>query len=232
MRAGKRVAILQSNYLPWKGYFDIVNMVDEFIFHDDLQFTKNDWRNRNRIKTPRGPQWITIPCGSNERRLICEVTLDDPGWQKKHWNAIQEHYRKAEHFEAYRPFFEDFYLNRKWGSLSELNQYLVRNIAEQFLNAETQFRDSREFDARLRKGERVLELLEKTGADEYVSGPAAKDYLDEAEFEKKGIRLTWVDYAGYPEYRQAFPPFEHAVSIIDLLFHEGPRATEFMKSYA
>ena len=84
----KKVAISQSNYIPWKGYFDLINMADEFIFHDDLQYTKNDWRNRNKIKTKNGLQWLTIPCGSSEDRLICEVNLLDSKWQKAHWNQI------------------------------------------------------------------------------------------------------------------------------------------------
>jgi len=227
----KKVAILQSNYIPWKGYFDIINMVDLFIFHDDLQYTKNDWRNRNRIKTHNGLKWLTIPCGASEKRLICQVEIEDDHWQKKHWALIKENYSKSPHFSEYRVFFEDFYLGRKWHNLSELNQHLVKSISRILGNTHTVFDDSRNYKVTRSKGERVIELLLQAGATEYLSGPSAKDYLDEEYFEKNNISLVWMDYSGYPEYTQRFPPFEHAVSILDLLFNEGENATRFMKSF-
>src|ERR1700681_1938553 len=103
---GKRVAILQSNYIPWKGYFDIIHDVDLFVFYDDVQYTKNDWRNRNKIKTPQGTQWITIPVGTNEHRLICEVEIRDTSWQKKHWKMLQQNYAKAPYFHVFEPFLD------------------------------------------------------------------------------------------------------------------------------
>jgi hypothetical protein len=220
----KTVVVLQSNYIPWKGYFDLVHEADLFIFHDDLQYTKNDWRNRNKIKTPKGAEWMTIPVGTNEHRLICEVTIRDAGWQSTHWNLLKQHYGRCPYFAYYRPFFEEVYLRRRWSNLSEANQFLIRAISTDVLNIDTKFTDSREYRPSGHKLERLLDLVTKAGADRYVSGPSAKDYIDPARFAEAGIELAWKDYSGYPEYRQRFPPFEHAVSILDLIFNAGPDA--------
>jgi hypothetical protein len=223
-----RVAILQSNYIPWKGYFDIIGSVDLFVFHDDLQYTKGDWRNRNKIKTSKGTEWITVPCGTSERRLICEVELLNADWQKQHWNIIRTHYAKAAHFKRYAPFFEDVYLGRIWKNLSIMNQYMIKAISTEFLGITTQFDDSRAYGLKATKAARVIELLKKVGADAYLSGPAAKSYLQEPDFVAAGIDLEWMDYASYPEYSQLYPPFVHGVSIIDLLFNVGDDASSFM----
>ena len=219
-----RVVVLQSNYIPWKGYFDLVHDADLFVFYDDLQFTKNDWRNRNKIKTPKGAQWATIPVGADAHRLICEVTIKDFEWQERHWALFKQHYGKCPHFARYRTFFEEVYLSRQWSNLSELNQHLIRSISEALLNIKTEFRDSREYDLTGQKLDRLLELVVKTGADRYVSGPAAKGYIEPSRFAEAGIELVWKDYSGYPEYPQRFPPFEHGVTILDLLFNVGPDA--------
>lgn len=227
----KKVAILQSNYIPWRGYFDIINMVDEFVFYDDLQYTSRNWRNRNSIKTSHGLKWLTIPCGVSRSRLICEVELKDEHWQYKHWQSIFLNYKKATYFNIYSSFFEDFYLNNTWTNLTELNHYLIKAIAKDILGIQTKFIDSRQFDCKFRKEERVFEILDKTKATHYLSGPAAKEYLHEEKFRNRGIELEWMDYSNYPEYSQLYPPFEHRVSIIDLIFNEGPNAKRFMKSF-
>lgn len=219
-----RVVVLQSNYIPWKGYFDLVRDADLFIFHDDLQYTKNDWRNRNKIKTPKGAEWVTIPVGTDERRLICDVAVKDTTWQVKHWNLLKQHYGKRPHFAHYQTFFEDVYRGRQWSNLSELNQHLIRSISSELLNLKTAFRDSREYSLSGQKLDRLVELVTKAGADRYISGPAAKDYIEPSRFTEAGIELVWKDYSGYPEYPQCFPPFEHGVSILDLLFNVGPDA--------
>ncbi|MBK8893853.1 MAG: WbqC family protein [Propionivibrio sp.] len=220
----KTVIVLQSNYIPWKGYFDLIHDADLFIFYDDLQYTKNDWRNRNKLKSARGAEWLTIPVGIDANRLICEVELKDTTWQSKHWKTIQNHYGKCPHFARYKPFFEDIYLGRQWVNLSELNHHLIRSISEDFLNINTEFQDSRQFDLSGKKFDRLLEIVGKSGAERYVSGPAAKDYIDASRFADANIELVWKDYSGYPEYPQRFPPFEHGVSIIDLLFNTGSDA--------
>jgi hypothetical protein len=223
----KRVAILQSNYIPWKGYFDIIHEVDEFIFHDDLQYTKQDWRNRNRIKTSAGTVWLTIPVGSSEKRRICDVELPSSSWAADHWRRLSAAYGGAPHFKPYRDLFEALY-RRPWRYLSDLNQSVIRTIAHDVLGLSTQFRDSREFDLRSQREQRVLDILERTDAKAYVSGPAAKAYIDPQHFAARGIELRWMQYDGYPEYPQFHPPFVHAVTVLDLLFHTGPDAPRYI----
>jgi len=224
----KRVAIIQSNYIPWKGYFDIIHDVDLFIFYDDVQYTKNDWRNRNKIKTSEGIHWLTIPVGLQNDRLIYQVVLKDRTWQKRHWEIIKQSYAKAPYFEIYRTFFEHVYQEIEWNNLSELNQYLIKKISGNFLGITTQFQDSRDIQPEGVKLDRLINLLVKIKADLYVSGPSAKDYIKPDAFETAGIKLVYKDYTNYPEYRQLYPPFEHAVSILDLLFHCGPDSSHYI----
>lgn len=224
-----KAAILQSNYIPWKGYFDIIGMVDEFVFLDDVQYTKQDWRNRNKIKTPKGSEWLTVPCGTDLDRLIHDVEITNSRWQKKHWAAIQHNYSKCPGMKIYRDFLVEFYEQREWTNLSEMNQWFITRLCRDFLGMKTQFRDSREFSVSKARGDRVLGILVELGATAYLSGPAANDYLDPQNFDTRGIELQWMDYSGYPEYRQKYPPFEHGVSIIDLLLNEGDNAPDFMK---
>lgn len=224
----KKVAILQSNYLPWKGYFDIIHDVDLFIFYDDVQYTKNDWRNRNKIKTTNGASWITIPVGTNLNRLVCEVELQDSTWATKHWNSIRHAYCKTPYFNLYKDFFEDEYLGQNWKNLSQLNQYLIKYIANTFLGIKTDFGDSREYEVTGEKQERLISLLKRVNTDVYVSGPSAKNYIDDEVFKAANIELIYKNYLDYPEYPQLYPPFEHGVSIIDLLFQVGPAAPEYI----
>ncbi len=224
-----KVAILQSNYIPWKGYFDIVSNVDIFIFHDDIQYTKDDWRNRNKIRTIKGSEWLTIPCGRNEKRLICEVSLADHSWQKKHWKKLNENYGGAPYYNLYRDFFAYFYLQHNWSNLSELNQLMIKKVSTELLGIETKFHDSREYKLTLSKGKRIKELLYKVGASHYLSGPSAKNYLDVAGLKNSGIDVEWMSYDGYPAYPQQFSGFDHYVSIIDLLFNVGPEFEKYMR---
>ncbi|MHB0977132.1 MAG: WbqC family protein [Candidatus Aquicultorales bacterium] len=224
----KKVAVIQSNYIPWKGYFDIIHDVDLFIFHDDLQYTKNDWRNRNLAKAPEGTRWLTIPVGTREDRLVCEVQLPEPAWAKKHWGIIENLYSKAPYFGLYKDFLKRVYLDSRWISLSELNQFLIKTISLDFLGIETEFKDSREYGPVGSKLDRLIDLLQKADAGQYVSGPAGKVYIDREKFDAAGIELVFKDYGGYPEYPQSHKPFEHGVSILDLLFHVGPHAPYFI----
>ena len=216
--------VLQSNYIPWKGYFDLVHDADTFVFYDDLQYTKNDWRNRNKIKSTNGSEWLTIPVGSAVDRLVCDVDIKNNIWQTKHWRTIEQNYGRAPYFKYYKGLFEEVYLGRYWSNLSELNQSLIRMISADILGLKTKFEDSRTYSLSGKKLERLLDLVVKTGAERYISGPAARDYIDPHFFSAVGIDLIWKDYAGYPEYPQRFPPFEHSVSVLDLLFNVGPEA--------
>lgn len=224
----KVVSIIQSNYLPWKGYFDIIAASDVFVFMDNVQYTNRDWRNRNKIKTSNGMQWLTVPCGSNVSRMICEVEISDKQWQKKHFNSIYHAYSKAPYFERYVEFLNNIYFERSWRNLSDLNQYLTKTIAREFLSIETEFTDSGRLSNDLGSSQRLLEIVKANDGQVYLSGPAAKDYLDVSLFQQAGVEVQWVDYSEYPLYPQLHGEFQHQVTILDLLFHCGSNAREFL----
>lgn len=220
----KRLAILQSSYIPWKGYFDIIHDVDEFVFLDDVQYTARDWRSRNLVKTAQGTTWLTIPVGHVRRdRLICDVELP-PGWAESHWTKLERIYARAPHFETVAPKLRAMYLERRWQHLSDFNQAFIRMIAQDILGLQTRFRDSREFKMRGRKQNGLLDILRASQATSYLSGPSAKGYIEPEQFRAAGVELVWKDYDGYPEYSQFHPPFTHHVTILDLLFHVGTQA--------
>ena len=177
----KKVAVLQSNYIPWKGYFDIIHDVDLFIFHDDLQYTKNDWRNRNKIYTQNGASWLSIPVGTNEHRLILDVKMNDKKWQKEHFNKIKLAYAKAPYYKKYIDLLEYVYLEKQWDYLYELDRFIITKISKDFLGCNTTFGDSRDYNPKGSKHEKypeykqfdynfnhnvsILDLLFHTGDD-------------------------------------------------------------------
>ena len=228
----KKVAIVQSNYIPWKGYFDLINLVDEFILFDDMQYTRRDWRNRNLIKTAAGPHWLTIPVAvkGNYLQKIKDTTVSDQRWARKHWKTIENNYSKARCFDQYRERFEDLYLSLEERYLSRINYLFINTICE-ILGINTPISWSDDYVLVEGKTQRLISLCQQADATTYISGPAARNYLDENLFKDARIELQYVDYSSYPEYRQLTPPFEHRVSIIDLIFNEGPEATKFMKSF-
>lgn len=221
---GRRVAAVQSNYLPWKGYFDLIHDVDLFVFYDDNQYTPRDWRNRNQIKTAGGPLWISVPVGNDRNRLIHDVMIPDPSWQARHMQTLVQNYAKCPHFAAYRGWLEHVLMECRWERLSELNHATIRHIAGSFLGIRTRFEDSRAYGAQGQKLDKMVDLVRRAGGTTYLSGPAAKDYIVPERFTEAGIALEWKDYGGYPEYPQRFPPFTHGVSVLDLLFNTGPDA--------
>ncbi|NOT53464.1 MAG: WbqC family protein [Deltaproteobacteria bacterium] len=229
--AGKRVAIVQSNYIPWKGYFDLINTVDEFILFDDVQYTIRDWRNRNKIKTAQGVIWLSIPVEVKGRfhQKIREARVSNESWRATHWKSISQAYSKAPYFAHYRERVEALYRSSGSPYLSEINYTFLSTLCS-LLGIHTPLTWSSDYDIVPGKTERLLALCQQAGATEYVSGPAAKSYLDETLFAEAGIGVRWMDYTGYPEYHQLSPPFEHAVSVIDLLLNEGPNAWRYMKS--
>lgn len=227
----KKLAILQSSYIPWKGYFDLINMVDEFVFFDTAQYTKNDWRNRNIIKTKQGSKWLTIPCAQRSlEQSILETKITDPRWARKHWQTLSQNYSKSKFFGEYKAIFEDFYLGCDFLDLSTINFSLIK-IVNEILGIDTRLTWSHEYEILDGKTEKLISLCEQAGADVYLSGPSAKDYFDMGLAEENGIQVEWMDYSGYPEYRQLHEPFEHGVTILDLIFNEGPNATQYMKSF-
>ena len=228
----KKIAILQSNYIPWRGYFDLINLVDEFILFDDMQYTRRDWRNRNIIKTPNGPMWLTIPVEVKGKyfQKIKDTTISDPTWGRKHWASIVHNYSKAKYFPLYREVFENLYLNSEERYLSRVNHLFLSAICE-ILGIKTTISWSMDYNPAAGKTERLVDLNKQVGATEYISGPAAKSYIEEEQFRREGIALSYMDYSAYPEYAQLSPPFEHQVSIVDLIFNEGHEATKYMKSF-
>lgn len=227
----KTVAIVQSSYIPWKGYFDLIDSVDEFILYDDRQYTRRDWRNRNRIKTAQGTAWLSIPVkikGRYEQR-IDETEVSDPAWPERHWKTIVHAYGRAPHFDVYQESLHALYEQCTEALLSRINRAFLEQICE-LLGIRTPFVWSTEYQASGARTERLVALCRSASATTYVSGPTARDYIDESLFHEAGIELRYMDYAGYPEYEQLHPPFEHAVSIVDLLVHTGEEARRFLKS--
>lgn len=228
----KSIAILQSNYIPWKGYFDMINMVDEFIMFDDAQYTKNDWRNRNKIQTSQGVQWLTIPARQVDlEQKIQDTKITDLKWNIKHWRSLVQNYSKSKYFNEYKGIFEKLYLESSEEYLSKINYKFIAAVC-QILEIKTELRWSSEFDLIDGQTEKLLGICKQAGATSYLSGPAAKDYFDEDLAAQEGIAVEWMDYSGYPEYEQLHQPFEHGVTILDLIFNEGPNATKFMKSFS
>jgi len=227
----KKVAILQSNYIPWKGYFDLINSVDEFVFYDEVQFTKNDWRNRNQIKTPQGLQWLSIPVFHKHlHQNIDEILVADQKWRKKHWKTIEQNYRGAEYFEQYSPIFEKLYGDTSETLLCKINYAFIFEI-NKILGIQTKISWSTDYETLPGKTERLVGICKNLNGEEYISGPAAKDYINEELFLENNIKLSWIDYGGYPEYKQLHSPFFHDVSIIDLILNEGPNSKQFIKSF-
>lgn len=230
--SSKTIAIVQSNYVPWKGYFDLINTVDEFVILDDVQFTRRDWRNRNRIKTKDGLKWLTIPVESKGKytQRIRDTRVADSSWQQQHLATLVKSYSRAAHFGEYRDFLTDLYASCRSEFLSEINHHFLTAICRS-LAITTPLKQSDELEILPGKSERLLHICRQLDADCYLSGPSAKEYLDEHAFQQEGIEVQYFDYSGYAEYQQLFPPFEHAVSIIDLIFNTGTNASRYLKSF-
>jgi hypothetical protein len=232
---GKTIVILQSNYLPWKGYFDLMAAADEFLLFDEVQFTKNDWRNRNRIVLNGRLHWLTLPVRTAGRfgAAIQDVEVANAGWGASHWQTMRQAYRGAPHFKAIGPVLEQAYAaTAALDRLSQINEHLLRSIAA-LLRLDTAILHAdivpRTTDDPTR---RLLEICKARGATAYVSGPAARSYLDLAAFRDAGITLYFADYSDYPAYPQECSPFEHGVSVIDPLMQCGPDARNHLKALA
>ena len=226
----KTVAAIQSNYIPWKGYFDAISMVDEFVFYDDVQYTKNDWRNRNKIKTPQGIQWLTIPViHESLSQRVRDAKIAKDNWSRKHWNAITINYSKAKYFDEYQEIFSKLYGNLAAEYLCEVNYLFVETICK-ILGIKTKLTRINQFTLSGDKTEKLVDLSKQLKATHYLTGPSAKGYIEEDLFTKKDIVVEYMNYANYPEYSQLYGPFIHEVSVLDLIFNEGPNAIKFMQS--
>ncbi len=226
-----KCVILQPSYLPWKGHFHQMQLADLFVFLDDVPYDSRGWRNRNRIKTPQGLRWITVPVlrkGSQPRRTpIHEIKICwDTDWPRKHWNAICHSYSKAPFFEEFAPLLEERYARRE-ERLADFTIDLTVTIARRMGIESTRFLRSSSLGVAGGKTGRLLNILREVGAKEYISGPAAKAYLDQGRLEAEGIRVRYMSY-DYPEYPQLYPPFQPGVSILDLLFMVGDDAPRYI----
>ncbi len=227
----KSVAIIQSNYIPWKGYFDIINSVDEFVLYDDMQYTKRDWRNRNKIVTKNGLLWLTIPVLVKGKfyQKIKDTYIVDNSWRKKHWNSLVLNYGKSKGFKLYGELFKSLYLDQEEMNLSEVNYSFIILICN-ILNIHTKISRSDNYEFEGVKTKPLVEICRACNADVYISGPSAKSYLDETLFEENGLQIEWMNYEGYREYKQINTQFNHYVSILDLIFNEGEHARNYMLS--
>ena len=225
MRAG----IIQSNYIPWRGYFDFIDSVDLFVFHDDLQYTKGDWRNRNKIKTPQGLRWLSVPVHyRNTSQLICETEIDySQNWRASHINKFKNSYQKAPFFEDALELLEEGLVHAD-PTISQLNIRLVRLVCD-YLQITTPLVMSSDFGVTGAATERVINLLESAGASVYLSGSSAEDYLDESLFCEHDISLEYKTY-DYPPYPQLWGEFVGTVTALDLIANTGPEARRFLKS--
>lgn len=222
----KKVAILQSNYIPWKGYIDIIRSVDEFIIFDDVQFTRRDWRNRNQIKTASGLLWLTIPVVSKSRytQLICETEIADSSWAEQHWLSIHHNYAKAPYFTSMGPRLQRMLERASQEKLlSTVNHLLLKELCA-LLGVTTPLTWAMDYAVEGQKTDRLLALCQAAGADYYLSGPAAKAYMEEHKFADANIAVDYMNYNGYPEYPQQYGAFEHKVSVIDALMMCGDHA--------
>lgn len=226
----KTAAIIQSNYIPWKGYFDAINSVDEFVLFDCVQYTRRDWRNRNKIKTPKGLQWLTIPVevkGKFEQK-IDETKVSDSKWAKDHYLTLVHNYSKAACYEENEAWLKSLYERAgELELLSEVNHLFLSEICKK-LGITTPLRRTGELEIIDGKSERLLSICKQLGAKKYISGPAAKVYLDESIFEAEGIEVGWIEYPQYSEYPQLHPPFEHGVSVLDAILNCGPEAADLV----
>lgn len=221
-----KAVIVQPIYLPWMGYFGLIDIADTFVFYDDVQFVKQSWQQRNKIKTQNGWIWLTVPVFQNFGQKINEVKINNNlNWRDKHWKSIKHHYSKAPLFEEYMSIFEEIY-EKNWKYLVDLNVTLIKEITE-ILDLKTEFMFSSELNAKGTKTERLINILNKIGADEYVSGPAAKSYIEIERFKNEGISLYWYEF-NHPNYPQLYGDFIPYLSVIDLLFNAGNEAIKYI----
>ncbi|MFY0592628.1 WbqC family protein [Roseivirga sp.] len=227
-----KVVITQSNYIPWKGYFDSISIADYFVVFDEMQYTRRDWRNRNKIKTINGLQWLTVPVDVKGKffQKINETKIADKNWVEKHWKSLVHNYSKAPYFEDYKILVNEWYREAfHCDTITDVNMVFLKGIGE-FLGVKAKFLFSRDFNLVDDKTERLVAICQELNGTDYYTGSAAKAYMQEDFFKKQSINVHYFDYSGYPEYKQLHGDFEHGVSILDMIFNLGPDCKNYMKS--
>ena len=216
------VSIHQPQYLPWLGYFDKIAKSNIFVFLDDVQYKKNEWQNRNKIKTAQGWQWLTVPVSYKFGQCISKVLISNAvNWRKKHLTALTTNYNKARYFDECGDFFQDLY-NQDWEYLAELNIYIIKYLVK-ILDIKTNLVRASEFKLEDRGTAHLVNICKKLGADTYLSGVGGRDYLELKEFEKEKIDVIFQDFQ-HPVYTQTYENnigFQSHMSIVDLLFNCG-----------
>lgn len=222
------LSVHQPQYLPWLGYFHKIVRSDLFLYLDDVQYKKREFQNRNKIKTPNGPLWLTIPVITKGlyTQHIKDVRINrEEDWEQDHWKSIEFNYRKAAYFNEHRDFFYGLF-QKKWDSLQEISVTIIDHVLS-YLGIATPRKFSSEYNAATLSTERIIELCKKTGADTYLSGAGGRAYMDETLFDKSGIKVMYQDFK-HPEYPQLYGSFEPYMSIVDMLFNAGPQCRELL----
>ena len=218
-----KVIITQSNYIPWKGYFSYMREATHLVLYDDMQYTKRDWRNRNKLISSDGPKWLSIPIDVKGKfhQKINEAQVSDESWGEKHWNFIKNNYGKAKYFFEYEKHFKNLFLENTSSYLSDINLGFIKKIIE-LLNIEITILSSKEFDLKGNRTEKLVNICTDLCASKYFTAPAAKNYIEESLFSIRNIEIEYYNYDGFIKYKQNWDGFSHEVSILDMFFNLGP----------
>lgn len=224
------VVIMQPFYLFLRKHFHQVKRADLYIFMDDTQFVKNSYHNRNRIKSQNGLLWLTVPVYHKGRfgQKINDVEIDNKkSWKQKHWQSIKMCYSKAPYFKNYEDFFEQVY-QKEWNNLAELNIYLIENISKLLGINDTEYKKLSELNiSNDNPTQRLIDICESVGADKYIIGTRAKDYMEKGRWEKTSVELEYFE-PEYPSYPQLWGEYQEHCAIIDLLFNCGDKSGEYI----
>ena len=229
--SSNKILITQSNYIPWKGYFNSISNTNIFVVYDEMQYTKRDWRNRNLIKTPNGLKWLTIPVEVKGKyfQKINETKVSNKKWNKSHLGLFKQNYSNAKCYKETIGWIEELYMNCNFEYLSEINLYFIQEI-NKYLNINTEIRFSKDFDLHEERNQRLINVCKDLNATDYYSGPAAKSYMDIDLFKENNIGIHYFNHSTYPQYSQLYGDFEHGVSIFDLILNEGVNSENFLKN--
>lgn len=225
-----KLVILQCSYLPWLGYFDQMNRCDIFVVYDDIQYTRNDWRNRNRIKTAQGIQWVTVPVllKGKEFPLIKDVQINNAtNWRKDHYRTIKQNYSRARYFKDYIDMFEEVY-SKDWKYLIDVDMAFIY-LFKDALGIKSEIRFASDLKIKGNRIQKLIDICKYFNASEFLEGQAGKNYIDDSEFERNGIKIEYQNYE-HPTYSQLYGNFVSYLSIVDLLFNEGKQSLSILSN--